>query len=294
MANSDYTIADQTGASFLTDINGQLAAIQTNNSKATAPVAADGVAVGMLWYNSAGTTQSGIPAGTVGVCTAVNAGVGTWATVGNTDAAINTLIAAGITGKQNTLSSSATVPTNAVVQGSIADNAVGLAELAGIARGSVIVGNSSGNPAVVNGSTDQVLSTNSSGDAVWADAAAGSGTLLNRTTAGTSTFVIPSGVTTIYLTAIGGGGSGGYGRADTDSGGGQGGGGGSGAYTVNHPVTVTAGATYTWVVGAGGVDSNSGSTNDGTTGFATTLSGTGVSITLGGGTRWTRSNWWSY
>ena len=24
MANSDYTIADQTGASFLTDINGQL------------------------------------------------------------------------------------------------------------------------------------------------------------------------------------------------------------------------------------------------------------------------------
>ena len=72
MANSDYTIADQTGASFLTDINGQLAAIQTNNSKGTAPVAADGVAVGMLWYNSATTTQSGIPAGTVGVCTSIS------------------------------------------------------------------------------------------------------------------------------------------------------------------------------------------------------------------------------
>ena len=32
MATSDYFIDDQTGASFLTDINGQLAAIQTNNS----------------------------------------------------------------------------------------------------------------------------------------------------------------------------------------------------------------------------------------------------------------------
>ena len=32
MAISDYFIDDQTGASFLTDINGQLAAIQTNNS----------------------------------------------------------------------------------------------------------------------------------------------------------------------------------------------------------------------------------------------------------------------
>ena len=70
MATSDYFIDDQTGASFLLDINGQLAAIQTNNSKDTAPVAADGVAVGMLWYNSATTAQRDIPAGTVGVCTA--------------------------------------------------------------------------------------------------------------------------------------------------------------------------------------------------------------------------------
>ena len=84
MANSDYTIADQTGASFLTDINGQLEAIQTNNSKDTAPVALDGVAVGMLWYNSATMNQSGIPAGTVGVCTAVSGGAGTWTPVQTT------------------------------------------------------------------------------------------------------------------------------------------------------------------------------------------------------------------
>ena len=32
MATSDYTIADQTGASFLTDINGQLDAIKSTNS----------------------------------------------------------------------------------------------------------------------------------------------------------------------------------------------------------------------------------------------------------------------
>ena len=96
MANSDYRIGDQTGASFLTDINGQLNAIRTNNSKVTAPVGTedtantgdgvgDGIAVGMLWYNSSSGTLSTIPAGGIGVCTAVSGSgstaTGTWVVV---------------------------------------------------------------------------------------------------------------------------------------------------------------------------------------------------------------------
>ena len=84
MAKSDYNIADQTGASFLLDMNNNiLPSIATNNSSDVAPVAANGVAVGMLWYNS-GSDVSGIPAGTVGVCTAVSGGAGTWTPVQTT------------------------------------------------------------------------------------------------------------------------------------------------------------------------------------------------------------------
>ena len=85
MAKSDYNIADQTGALFLLDMNNNiLPSIATNNSSDVAPVAAEGVAVGMLWYNSASSDVSGIPAGTVGVCTAVNGGAGTWTPVQTT------------------------------------------------------------------------------------------------------------------------------------------------------------------------------------------------------------------
>ena len=48
------------------------------------------------------------------------------------------------------------------------DAAVTLAKMAGIVRGSVIVGDASGDPAVVNGTSGQVLTTNASEDAVWA------------------------------------------------------------------------------------------------------------------------------
>ena len=57
----------------------------------------------------------------------------------------------------------------------IADNAVGIAELAGIARGKIIVGDASGNPALLAaGDEDQVLTIDSSGDAVWAAVTGGS------------------------------------------------------------------------------------------------------------------------
>ena len=56
----------------------------------------------------------------------------------------------------------------------IADNAVGIAQLAGIARGKIIVGDASGNPALLAvGSENEVLTVDSNGDAVWAAASGG-------------------------------------------------------------------------------------------------------------------------
>ena len=59
----------------------------------------------------------------------------------------------------------------------IADNAVGMEELAGIARGKIIVGDASGNPALLAaGAENQVLTIDANGDAVWAAASGGGGT----------------------------------------------------------------------------------------------------------------------
>ena len=56
----------------------------------------------------------------------------------------------------------------------IADNQVSLAKMAGLARGKIIVGDASGDPAALAvGSEDQVLTIDSNGDAVWADASGG-------------------------------------------------------------------------------------------------------------------------
>ena len=55
----------------------------------------------------------------------------------------------------------------------IADNSVGLAAMAGIVRGKIIYGDSSGNPAYLTvGSADQVLKSDGT-DVSWGDASAG-------------------------------------------------------------------------------------------------------------------------
>ena len=67
---------------------------------------------------------------------------------------------------------------NAAVTLNIADNAVGLAQMAGLARGKIIVGDSSGDPAALTaGSNGQVLTMDSSGDVGWEAAASGGHTI---------------------------------------------------------------------------------------------------------------------
>ena len=69
----------------------------------------------------------------------------------------------------------ADIANDAVDQTKIADNAVGLDQLAGIARGKIIYGNASGNPAVLTvGSNGQSLVSDGT-DISWGDSAAGAG-----------------------------------------------------------------------------------------------------------------------
>ena len=69
----------------------------------------------------------------------------------------------------------ADIANDAVTQDKIADNAVGLDQLAGIARGKIIYGNASGNPAVLTvGSNGQSLVSDGT-DISWGDSAAGAG-----------------------------------------------------------------------------------------------------------------------
>ena len=77
----------------------------------------------------------------------------------------------------------ADIKSDAAIAGSkLADNAVGLAQMAGIARGKLIVGDSSGDPAyLAAGSNDQVLTMDANGDVGWEAPAAGGAALTGST-----------------------------------------------------------------------------------------------------------------
>ena len=82
------------------------------------------------------------------------------------------------------------------------------------------------------------------------------------TTAGSTAWVCPVGVSSVTVECWGGGGSGGSATMGATSGNSGGGGGGGGAYARNTVSGLTAGTTYTVVVGAGGlVNTSSGVPN---------------------------------
>ena len=108
----------------------------------------------------------------------------------------------------------------------IADNSVGIAALAGIARGKIIYGDSSGNPQLLAlGSADQVLKSDGS-DISWGDAAAGA------TGAGSDKIFWENGQTVTQNYTI----TNNY-NAGT-----------FGPVTINNSVTVTVGDGETWTI----------------------------------------------
>jgi hypothetical protein len=114
------------------------------------------------------------------------------------------------------------------------------------------------------------------------------------------TFVVPSGVTTIYIDGVGGAGGGGGGGGDNLAGnnsGAGGGGGGAGEYIPSSGFTVVPGETLTITVGTGGAGgafgtSVGGLSTDGGNGSVTTISGStsGVIFTANGGTKGLRGH----
>jgi hypothetical protein len=106
---------------------------------------------------------------------------------------------------------------------------------------------------------------------------------LDITYTSSTTWTVPSGVTTIYVNGIGGagGGGGGGGKVTTTSknGGGGGGGGGAGEYISNVALTVTPGEILTITIGAAGT---AGTAGTGSTNIAATAGGNGGNTTIVG------------
>mgnify|MGYP001495499496 FL=1 len=65
------------------------------------------------------------------------------------------------------------IPANAVGSSEIADNAVGLDQMAGLARGKIIYGDASGNPAALAIGTSGKTLVSDGTDISWGEAAAG-------------------------------------------------------------------------------------------------------------------------
>lgn len=95
-------------------------------------------------------------------------------------------------------------------------------------------------------------------------------------TPGTYSFTVPTGVTSITVSAWGAGGAGGGVVGNNNNP--RGGGGGEAGSYVRGTMAVTAGTVYTVVVGSGGT----GSTSGGTAGTASSFGGSGVFNAIGG------------
>jgi len=130
------------------------------------------------------------------------------------------------------------------------------------------------------GTTGQVLTSNGAGALPTFQAAAGGGGLLGYSVfTSNGTFTVPTGVTKLLVTCVGGGGGGGGSQSD-DCGwaGGAGGGGGVGIKFI----TTTPSTAFTVTVGGGGTAGAAG-TQSGSGAGGTSSFGTSVSATGGGG-----------
>jgi len=98
------------------------------------------------------------------------------------------------------------------------------------------------------------------------------------TTAGTYSWTVPAGVTSVCVVAVGGGGCG----DDGNTGDGGGGGGGGGGLAFANGIPVTPGASYTVVVGAAGTNGNGKNTRSQSGGNSTFTVGSFVMTANGG------------
>jgi hypothetical protein len=98
--------------------------------------------------------------------------------------------------------------------------------------------------------------------------------LKSQTFTGSGTFTVPAGITSVWVTMVGGGGSGGSNASSSGSSGG-----GGGAYCLKRAVSVTPGAGVAVTIGGGGGGVNN---SDGNDGGASSFGSVSVSGGLGG------------
>jgi hypothetical protein len=244
MAQHDYDIADQPGASFLADLNAALAAIVTQNSGATEPSPTFAY---QLWADT-----------TAGRLKMRNASNTAWLDV-MTLADAKALAAATADNATNlTGTSTSNIPTSALGSGT-ADSTTFLRGDRTFQTIPTMTATTGGLVPTPPNDVNQVLRGNGTFGAV-----ASVGRLVNIvriTTPGSGTYYKPANINRLLIRAIGGGG-----------GGGAGGGGGSGGY--GELFITSPASSYAYTVGAGG------SANGGA-GGATTIAG--ISAGGGGG-----------
>ena len=178
-----------------------------------------------------------------------------------------------------------TVADNGITTAKIADSNVTTAKIADSAVTNAKIANSSVTVAKIS-ATGTPSSTNFlRGDGSWGTVSAGGATGQNaQLFTSSGTFTIPSGVTSVKATLVGGGGGGGAGYQGT-TGWAGGGGGGSGGAGITWITGLTPGNTLAITVGAGG-GSNANGGN-------TTISSGTQSITTRAANGGGRGNIWS-
>lgn len=111
-------------------------------------------------------------------------------------------------------------------------------------------------------------------------------TARSRKLTASGSFIVPAGVTTLYVTGCAGGGGGGGGASSStnSSTSTSGGSGGAGQSVIKSPLSVTPGQVITFTIGSGGVGGNGGATGaNGSIGSAGGSTIFGSLLTLAGG-----------
>jgi len=185
MSTHDYVIANQTGANTRSDLNNAFSAIVSNNSSATEPAT---MYAYQWWADTANDLLK-----------QRNAANSAWIDIltlstGAVSSGGDPTMGGDLTGT----ASNAQIAANAVTASEIADNAVGLTQMAGGTDGELITYDASGDPAnVAVGTSGHVLTSGGAGVAPTFQAAAGGGKVLQvvQGTEGTSTAVSSGTVT---------------------------------------------------------------------------------------------------